>query len=1020
MLATARKAFCPTGPGGGVDNSCGGQGGSGSGSKVETDDDGRGKVVENEDGSTSYAGVHEDDWQTWAYDSDLVNDALAGNLKAGSLDSSGQEISDEDVEDYKRIGEAINAAASSNAIKQVTVYRGESFASDEEVTARYKSGKWIESDRLTSTATEEDAAAEYHSSDTSGAAKVLVRYGNPNGIVGIQTAPMGVPSNEVVLPIGARYRVSRVFKREDGVHVVDLYSAKKHGLAKVDASKPEKAATARIDEIVAAKMALRAFCPTGEGGGVDNSCGPGGSGSSSEGGAGKPSKVVTEILSQAEKVRFDPSQQASPEIESGDYAAIADSMTNLEQQEMQEEIERQRSEWIAQQMDDMEFDSDEQMEEYESNLWGEFDEEAAEHDYLDEFYTDNEDRFAGGTDIDDDVWGKGEAFEIFSKVVPSIVAYAKEMNPKVMHFSAEGESRQRLYDRLVKTVLAADKSRFAISGGKGKYKHYVVALNEERDVVESALEAAGLKAKGDPDDLPSKWEAVEPEADPAWMTPEGWEDSDEADEKGFCPTGPGGGVDNSCGNDGGGSGVDPYGKGQGKISKEDEKVLYSYTFQDYEIINDVLRDGWFEERDRRPGAADTFKKVDALDRVMEVSTLDADVEVVRWVSSPKTVFDGKQPKVGMTTVDKAFVSTSTDKNYLPVHNPKLKTRLVITVPKGTHARKMSKSWAEHEKELLLDRSLEMTVSKVVKDGATTTVHMKVTGSKKGGGKKAFCATGEGGGIDNSCGSGSSGGGSVSGAIATVLEHTGYSKDQLAKGLNGDASPKNSQAAKMRARVAGSVLLSGKAVKDAINDVLDEHDKAAVNAKVKELTEGNVAAAQKEFGGIPMYDLEVLSAMEVKAGPVQGEAVCYMAERRIVMGSTTRSGSYRHELGHAVRSMLGGESSSGKTQMTKAVAAEYEDAKARFKADPPKPGEKLDHEAYETRYGLVGRRGLDNWEEHFAEHYRLYHREVHRDRNEGGNGKFIKQYRERHPGWAKIWDAHYTAALIGGELAKTKE
>ena len=47
--------------------------------------------------------------------------------------------------------------------------------------------------------------------------------------------------------------------------------------------------------------------------------------------------------------------------------------------------------------------------------------------------------------------------------------------------------------------------------------------------------------------------------------------------------------------------------------------------------------------------------------------------------------------------------------------------------------------------------------------------------------------------------------------------------------------------------------------------------------------------------------------------------------------------------------------------------------------------------------------------------RLYHREIYRDRNEGGNGKYIDQYRTRHPKWADLWDAHYTAALIGTEL-----
>lgn len=492
----------------------------------------------------------------------------------------------------------------------------------------------------------------------------------------------------------------------------------------------------------------------------------------------------------------------------------------------------------------------------------------------------------------------------------------------------------------------------------------------------------------------------------------------------FCPTGPGGGVDNSCSSSGGGGagGGDAESEDGGQWpdnSGTDENSPNRLTDAEKGIAHAKLDslpthyEEYGQSKVKSLNLADIgWRPVDAL-RVYGVSST-AEKHATEF-SVPLDVINRSQSSVPYGGVKK-YIDAPPDR--LPTAIVDLEKNL-ITVGEG-HTRLSA--------QILAGRSASQVKLMRIKDGKYVRKRVsqqELDGlverirSKGGVGDKAFCPTGEGGGIDNSCGGGSSGG-SVSGAIASVLEHTGYSKEQLAKGLNGDASPKNSQAAKMRARVAGSVLLSGKAVKDAINDVLDEHDKAAVNAKVKELTKGNVAAAQKEFGGIPMYDLEVLSAMEVKAGPVEGEAVCYMAERRIVMGSTTRSGSYRHELGHAVRSMLGGESSSGKTQMTKAVAAEYEDAKARFKADPPKPGEKLDHEAYETRYGLVGRRGLDNWEEHFAEHYRLYHREVHRDRNEGGDGKFIKQYRERHPGWAKIWDAHYTAALIGGELAKTKE
>jgi hypothetical protein len=148
--------------------------------------------------------------------------------------------------------------------------------------------------------------------------------------------------------------------------------------------------------------------------------------------------------------------------------------------------------------------------------------------------------------------------------------------------------------------------------------------------------------------------------------------------------------------------------------------------------------------------------------------------------------------------------------------------------------------------------------------------------------------------------------------------------------------------------------------------------------------------------------------------VAGQAVCNLSARSVKMGSTSVTGDFRHELGHAMRSAFAGDNPKNQTPMTTAVAYEHDQAMQKVTKNPPKPLEKLSHDEYELRYGVVGRRSLDNWEEDCAEHYRLYHREVYRDLHEGGNGKYLAQYRARHPGWAKIWDAHYTAALLGGD------
>lgn len=256
-----------------------------------------------------------------------------------------------------------------------------------------------------------------------------------------------------------------------------------------------------------------------------------------------------------------------------------------------------------------------------------------------------------------------------------------------------------------------------------------------------------------------------------------------------------------------------------------------------------------------------------------------------------------------------------------------------------------------------------------------------------------------------------GGVSVSAVKDHVMKATGYTHAQL-KSLSGPANPKNKEAAVIRAEVTGAIYKGGHGIKDAALQVIKGDNQAAKMDLIKGLTTGNPARSMKEFADTPTYDLHVLSGITQSNNPVKGQAVCYMGPRVIEMGSTSVTGDYRHELGHAIRSALGGESPGGKTVITKAIHDDFGKVQEKVKADPNGLKMKLSHDEYETKYGVVGRRSLDNWEEHFAEHYRLYHREIYRDTKEGGNGKYLAQYRERHPEWAKIWDAHYTAALIG--------
>jgi len=260
-------------------------------------------------------------------------------------------------------------------------------------------------------------------------------------------------------------------------------------------------------------------------------------------------------------------------------------------------------------------------------------------------------------------------------------------------------------------------------------------------------------------------------------------------------------------------------------------------------------------------------------------------------------------------------------------------------------------------------------------------------------------------------------GTLSETLEVVKKGTGYDEKTIRDAMTGDCSANNPARAKVRAKVVGAIYASGTMQKDAVMDVLDGDSFAAKKRLIEKKTIGNKNEAVKELATVPEYDLHVVGKIIVMDHPMLGEAMCDMATRDLTMGANTRSGSYRHELGHAVRSAMGGDSYLSKRVITRAVNKEYGKVEKRIAKNPAGVEKKLSHEWYEKNYGVAGRRSLDHWEENFAEHYRLYHREIYRDRHEGGGGKHLAQYRERHSGMAKIFDAWYTGALLGRELSK---
>jgi 8-oxo-dGTP diphosphatase len=256
-------------------------------------------------------------------------------------------------------------------------------------------------------------------------------------------------------------------------------------------------------------------------------------------------------------------------------------------------------------------------------------------------------------------------------------------------------------------------------------------------------------------------------------------------------------------------------------------------------------------------------------------------------------------------------------------------------------------------------------------------------------------------------------------IEKLSQVSGLSSEQIRSAMTAHAQPgstEGAQAAKHRAHLEAMIMQHGLHVEDAIAHLLAHaHDTKAASAFAAQLTTGDKAKSEKEYAETALYDLQILSKITVKDSPIQGQAVCNMGSRSLTMGSTSVTGDYRHELGHAVHAALGGFGP--QTPINKMVDELYAEVMKKAKADPIGTKQKMDYDWYEEKYGIIGKRALDNAKENFAEHYRGYQRELYKDRHEGGNGARLALYRKRHPGWAKLWDAHYTAALLGALATK---
>ena len=183
--------------------------------------------------SNSYAGVSDSEWDDWTHYSEEINLAREGKLKDGTMSSMGERLAEGSVTEFKDIGERIQAAAEANyVVGNFAQFRGESFDTMAEAKAIYKHNAMITLNRLTGTTNDIGIATMYASGGggapgmllNEGRVKVLLAFQQRGGLQGIQTAPLGVPSNEIIFPKGAKFRVVGVRPAGKNSLVVELYN----------------------------------------------------------------------------------------------------------------------------------------------------------------------------------------------------------------------------------------------------------------------------------------------------------------------------------------------------------------------------------------------------------------------------------------------------------------------------------------------------------------------------------------------------------------------------------------------------------------------------------------------------------------------------------------------------------------------------------------------------------------------------------------------------------------------------
>lgn len=167
-------------------------------------------------GGAQQVEITEDDWMDWAADPEPFQATLNGEKMPEISQADGHTYTKEEKKRIKEVAQEIQLQAESSVTSENTLFRGESYDNLLEARRKYKVGKTITNDKLTSYATNQDIASDYAGANIDfvgpGAVKVVITNTNVNnkvgGSVGVHTDPFGIGGGaEVITPKGMKSKV---------------------------------------------------------------------------------------------------------------------------------------------------------------------------------------------------------------------------------------------------------------------------------------------------------------------------------------------------------------------------------------------------------------------------------------------------------------------------------------------------------------------------------------------------------------------------------------------------------------------------------------------------------------------------------------------------------------------------------------------------------------------------------------------------------------------------------------------